>query len=540
MSFFNDDHEEGDFMQKHVQAKKQVKKAIKAANNITLLRVLLIAVLLVGQLMLHFWMLKTLNDRMVYFLAASEVFGLVLAVAIVNDRSNPGYKIAWIVLILVLPIFGASIYLILGSGFMTRGTRRALARAENQVDEALTANPALLAAVEKENPAAAREMTYLQNTVCCPPYGGTRSEFLSPGEVKFSRMKEALMKAERFIFLEYFIIATGKMWQEVLDILIEKAKAGVEVRVMYDDFGSLMTLPAQNLQYLERQGIKCCVFGKLVPVWSVLINHRDHRKILVIDGKVGFTGGINLADEYINAYQKHGHWKDASVVLEGPAVWSLTAFFLSSWGYVNRVIEDFSPYRYPEALPELEADLALGVVQPYLDSPLDKEPVGENVYMNMITRAQKYLYLESPYLVIDHEMMTALCNAAKQGVDVRIVTPHIGDHWYVHALSRANYEELTEAGVRIYEYTPGFIHAKVCLCDDELAVVGTINLDYRSLFLHFEDAVLFYRTPLLADIKRDFFEILDVSQEITHEACVAAPWYRKLGRGLLKIFAPLM
>ena len=332
------------------------------------------------------------------------------------------------------------------------------------------------------------------------------------------------------------------MWQEVLDILIEKAKSGVEIRLMYDDFGSLMTLPYKYERYLSQYGIKSCVFGKLVPIWSVLINNRDHRKILVVDGKVGITGGINIADEYINDYEKHGYWKDSSVIIRGESVWSLTVFFLSSWGYVNGVNEDYTKYRFhqPDDSSDIKNMPQSGLVLPYLDSPLDKEPVGQNVYLNIINRAERYVYIETPYLVIDNEMMNALCNAAKQGIDVRIVTPHIPDHWYVHAVSKSNYMQLIESKVKIYEFTPGFIHSKIFICDDKISVVGTINMDYRSLFLHFEDAVFFYKSALIKDIYKDFMDILDKSQEITLDWCRSTPWYRKLGRAILKVFAPLM
>lgn len=515
---------------------EKMKRLARAGNNVAVLRMAYIFFSLGLQLCILFYALWRLEEYFIYFYAICSGIGLVLSLFIVNNRSNPGYKIAWILIVLTLPIFGILLYLLFGKEYAGRRVQRRLLRAKNQVREALEQDCAQREGLLAENPEAENQMRYLLHMESCPPYAGTRAEFLSPGGVKFARMKEELRKAERFIFLEYFILSSGQMWDEILEILIEKAKAGVEVRVIYDDLGSLLSLPRHCGDFLRANGIAHCVFGKLVPVLSALINHRDHRKILVIDGKVGITGGINIADEYINVKKKHGYWKDASILLEGEAVWPLTCFFLSTWGYVNNVTEDFHRYR----AEQYSISESSGLYQPYYDSPLDGEQVAENVYLNMITRAKRYIYIETPYLVIDHEMTVALCNAAKQGVDVRIVTPHIGDRWYVQAVTRSNYGELIQSGIRIFEYTPGFIHAKVFICDDETASIGTVNLDYRSLYLHFECGVLLHKAPVLADMKADFEEILAVSQEISYAQCKAVPWYRRMGRGIIRVFAPLL
>ena len=268
------------------------------------------------------------------------------------------------------------------------------------------------------------------------------------------------------------------------------------------------------------------------------MNNRDHRKICVIDGHTGFTGGINLADEYINVRELYGHWKDTAIMMRGDAVWSLTVMFLSMWDYIHGEQSDYELYR-PQIYQQdqLPSD---GYFQPFSDNPLDDEPVGENVYLNMINRAQRYVYITTPYLIISNEMMTALTNAAKSGVDVRIITPHIPDKWYVHMVSQAHYTQLIEAGVRIFEYTPGFIHAKSFVADDEYAVVGTINLDYRSLYLHFECATWMYRSSCIAAIRKDFADTQAVSEEITMDACKAVPFPKRLLRNILKVFAPLM
>lgn len=328
------------------------------------------------------------------------------------------------------------------------------------------------------------------------------------------------------------------MWDPILEILERKARAGLDVRVMYDDLGCMLTLPAHYKRVLEEKGIRCCVFNPFVPVLSSRLNNRDHRKICVIDGHTGFTGGINLADEYINAYKKHGHWKDSAVLLRGDAVWSLTLMFLSLWDYMCGTREDYALYHPRRYLPEpVPGD---GIVQPYTDSPLDDEAVGETVYLNLINKADRYVYITTPYLIISNEMITALTTAAKSGLDVRIITPHIADKWYVHAVTRAYYEVLIEAGVRIFEYTPGFIHAKTFTVDDEYGVVGTINLDFRSLYLHFECAAWMYRCSCIPVMREDFLRTQQVSQEVTLEECRGVNLVTRVVRSVLRVFAPLM
>ena len=390
---------------------------------------------------------------------------------------------------------------------------------------------------EQLPPDAANQSRYISHCAYCPPYQNTTTEYLPLGEVKFERMVEELKKAKHYIFLEYFIIQEGKMWNTILDILRQKAAEGVDVRVIYDDMGCIMILPTGYDRTLEQMGIKCRIFNPFVPILSSRFNTRDHRKICVIDGNVGFTGGINLADEYINAYEKHGHWKDTSILLKGEAVFNLTVMFLSMWDYLDGTTgkTDYSRY-YPTVWDEN----AKGYVQPFADNPLDDEAVGETVYLNLINKAKRYVYITTPYLILSSEMLTALTSAAKCGVDVRIITPHIPDKWYVHAVSRSHYQPLIEAGVKIYEYTPGFIHAKTFVVDDDYAVVGTINLDYRSLYLHFECAVWMYQTPSVAQVRDDFFKTQQISQEITLEECRSLSFPRRLGRSVLRVFAPLM
>ena len=499
-------------------------------------RVVITALLIVLQALLLFGFIWKLDNYFVYFYAGSVLLSLLIILGIINSKSNPAYKIAWLIPILLFPVFGGLVYLLFGSDRTGRYLRKKLQGIGTEMDNVI-GEAHRRSGAEQLPPDAANQSRYISHCAYCPPYQNTTTEYLPLGEVKFERMVEELKKAKHYIFLEYFIIQEGKMWNTILDILRQKAAEGVDVRVIYDDMGCIMILPTGYDRTLEQMGIKCRIFNPFVPILSSRFNTRDHRKICVIDGNVGFTGGINLADEYINAYEKHGHWKDTSILLKGEAVFNLTVMFLSMWDYLDGTTgkTDYSRY-YPTVWDEN----AKGYVQPFADNPLDDEAVGETVYLNLINKAKRYVYITTPYLILSSEMITALTSAAKCGVDVRIITPHVPDKWYVHAVSRSHYQTLIEAGVKIYEYTPGFIHAKTFVVDDDYAVVGTINLDYRSLYLHFECAVWMYQTPSVAQVRDDFFKTQQISQEITLEECRSLSFPRRLGRSVLRVFAPLM
>jgi cardiolipin synthase len=501
-------------------------------------RVTVVATAIIVQLALLLLMLLRFQEYFFYFYAVSIFLSILVVLYIINNKSNPAYKIAWIIPILLVPVFGGLIYLLFGGNKLSAHERKKMARLKRCFRNIHLLRFDALGEIDKISPDAANQSRYILNAADSPPFQNTSAEYLPSGEAKFQRMLEELEKARHYIFLEYFIIQEGKMWNPILEILERKAREGLDVRVMYDDIGCLLTLPSNYRQTLEQKGIRCCVFNPFVPVLSSRLNNRDHRKICVIDGHTGFTGGINLADEYINAYEKHGHWKDTAVLLRGDAVWSLTVMFLSMWDYVSGAQEDFSLYL--PRLHQLHPQPCDGFVQPYTDSPLDDEAVGETVYLNLINKAKRYVYITTPYLIISNEMITALCTAAKSGVDVRIITPHIADKWYVHAVTRAYYETLAEAGVKIFEYTPGFIHAKAFTVDDELGVVGTINLDFRSLYLHFECAAWLFRCRCILDMRDDFLATQAVSQEITLKECRAVRLPTRLLRSVLRLFAPLM
>lgn len=432
---------------------------MKKLLKFLLQRVVLVALAILIQIAVLTVVIWKLNSYFVYFYAACMIIGLIMVVFIINDKSNPGYKIAWIVPILFVPIFGVIFYITFGGNRMSKRA----AKKQNAIIERLKSEcPPHKAEFDKlkaENPVAAGQSQYITNYAYSPLYQNTYTQYLPLGEIKFAKMVEELKKAEKFIFLEYFIIEQGKMWNTILDILVEKAKQGVDVRVVYDDMGCIMTLPYGYNKKLESYGIKCRVFNPFMPVMSPRFNNRDHRKIAVIDGHTGFTGGINLADEYINACEKHGHWKDSAIMLKGEAVSSLTDMFLSIWDFLDKTSEDFDKYKFTD-INISEEYKPCGYVQPYTDSPMDGEPVGETVYMNLINNAVDYVYITTPYLIIDSEMVTALDMAAKRGVDVRIITPHVPDKWYVHSVTRAYYETLLECGVKIYEYTLALYTAK--------------------------------------------------------------------------------
>ena len=498
-------------------------------------RVFLVGISILIQLGALFTVLLRFNEYYQQFNLICSVLSLIIVINIVGNRSNPSYKIAWIIPIMLFPIFGWLLYLLFGGNRLSKRTRRKMQSMNDVMVQELKSSCRVDSFAELEGEDARIMASYIERNALCPVYGNTETEYFPLGEKQFESIIHELKNAQRYIFLEYFIIEPGKMWNSVLEILEEKAASGVDVRVLYDDMGCMFALPRNYSNELKKKGIKCCVFNPFLPVLSVRMNNRDHRKILVIDGKVAYTGGTNLADEYINEKERFGHWKDTAILLRGEAVWSFTVMFLNMWNFAAGTKEDFGTFR-----PVLESGCCTGFVQPYGDSPLDDEPVGETVYLNLINKAKRYVYLTTPYLIIDHTTVSALSSAAKAGVDVRIITPHIPDKKVIFEVTRAHYLPLLEAGVKIYEYTPGFIHAKTFAADDRFGTVGTVNMDYRSMFLHFEDGVMLYDTPSVLDIKKDFLATLEASQEVTLEESKSSPLRKRALRGLLRIFAPLM
>lgn len=466
----------------------------------------------------------------------STIVGLIFVILILNNRVSPAYKMSWIIVFMMSPIFGGLFYFLFSSDQTKKKFLKEMQPMNEQLNFYLPQNPKTFQRLKNSDLASANQSKYLKDFAHCPVYENTALTYFSLGEHKFERLLAELESAKSFIFMEYFIIDEGYMWQSILNILKKKAKKGLDVRLIYDDFGTMINLPTGYAQELESFGIKVAIFNPIVPLLSIRMNNRDHRKIAVIDGHTAFNGGVNLADEYINHVERFGHWKDTAIMLQGDAVWSFTVMFLSMWSYLTQSTEDFTLFK-PQ---QMEPVQSLGFVQPFTDSPLDREFVGESVYLNLIWNAKAYIYITSPYLVLDSEMINALSLAAKRGIDVRLITPKIADKWYVHAMTRANYRYLIEDGVKIYEYTPGFIHAKMFVVDDLYGVIGTINLDYRSLYLHYECATWMYKTDTVLEMKADMEACFEVSEEVLLDAYNQVTFREKLLFLMLRILAPLM
>lgn len=504
-------------------------------------RLFFVGVAILVQIIWFIGFIYLLGSKYQWFSALIQVICILAVWWISNKRINPSYKLAWTILILSFPVVGAALYFLFGKSRITRAAEKNFEKVVRVSEPFLRENQRYREQLEKADLQINKQSVYMRDYAGCPVYQNTVTEYFPVGELLYQKMIEELEKAEHFIFLEYFIIDNGEMWQTILNILEKKAGAGLDVRLIYDDMGCVNTLPAKFYEEIRARGIQCEVFNRFLPVVSVILNNRDHRKIMVIDGHTGFTGGINLADEYINRKVRFGYWKDTGVMLKGEAVWSFTVMFLRMWSGMKgntRELQDICRYRthsYYEG--NFEND---GFVQPYGDTPLDHETVGENVYLNIINQAKKYVYIFTPYLIIDNEMMNSLCLAAKNGVDVRIVTPGIPDKKLVFLLTESYYEQLIDAGVRIFEYEPGFLHAKSFVCDDEVATVGTVNLDYRSLYLHFECGVWMYRSRAVMQVKEDVLDTLEHSVEITKKYCRDRSMPVRLTQSLLRLFAPML
>lgn len=467
------------------------------------------------------------------------VLGIIMVAFISLKDINPAYKLAWTIVILVFPVVGVVFYLLAGNKRPSKKLSSKLNRVYHDTNCLMPQNLDILEDMEKEDVDCARISKYIKDFAPFPVYKNTATKYYPVGDECFPDMIEALKNAKHFIFIEYFIIDKGIMWDSILDILKQKASEGLDVRVLYDDIGSLTTLHGGYSRVLEKNGIKCIAFNPFVPFISLVMNNRDHRKIMVIDGHTGFTGGINLADEYINKKVRFGHWKDNGIKLIGEGVWSMTLMFLQMWNSLRPTdtLEDYEKFK-PHIHKEEEFEQN-GYVQPYGDSPLDEEVTGENVYISILNMAKKYVYITTPYLIIDSEMANALCLAAKRGVDVRIITPGIPDKKTVFQLTRSFYTELIKAGIKIYEYTPGFVHGKTFVCDDKVATVGTINMDFRSLYLHFECGIYMYDTSCIKNIKEDLLDTMDKSECKNLDKKSHGLIYYAY-KGILRILAPLL
>ena len=496
-------------------------------------RTAVIIVLLALQVALLFFGFFRLGKYIYY--GGSMLLSLVVALMVVNKPGNPAGKITWILLIMLFPVFAALFYLYVETELGHRLAKRRLEKIAAQTASFAQPRPEMLQRLRERDPGLAGLAAYMERSGGWSAYGNSNAAYLPIGEAALEAILAQLEGAESFIFLEYFIVEEGYMWGRILSVLERKALEGVEVRVMYDGTCAVGRLPYQYPKKLEKLGIRCKMYAPLRPLVSTHYNNRDHRKILVVDGRAAFTGGINLADEYINRKTLHGHWKDTAVMVTGEAVRSFTLMFLQMWNVSAWEDEDYA--RYLDASVPAEG---AGWVIPYGDSPFHRESMGEMVYMDILNRATEYVHIMTPYLIIDHEMATALTFAAKRGVDVKLIVPSQTDKRAVFAVTKSYYRGLIEGGVQIYEYTPGFIHAKSFVSDGDTAVVGSINLDYRSLYLHFECAALFYGAPVVGAVEADFQQTLGKCQRMTVESCRHDRLGRRLLGWLLRPLAPLM
>lgn len=483
---------------------------------------------------------RFLSINLAYFYGAFTLLSALVIVYILNKEQNPSFKMTWMVPVAAVPVFGTLFYLLVELKIIEKFMDKKLNFNLEQTECYLEQNPKILEQLLRVSRRNANLAHYLKESGHFPVYGNTNAQYFPSGEEMFEVIKKELMEAKRFIFLEYFIIERGEMWDSILELLERKSEEGVEVRIMYDGMCSISLLPHNYVNVLKEKGLKAKVFSPIRPIFSSYQNNRDHRKILVIDGHTAFTGGVNLADEYINRKVRFGYWKDSGIMLKGDAVTSFTMMFLQMWNISGEEPENYGNYlRDPEYYYPLELGME-GFVIPYGDSPLDSETIGEEIYLDIIYSARYYVHIMTPYLILDYEMVKALTFAAKKGVEVTVILPDIPDKKYAFLLAKSHYKELLQAGVQIFQYTPGFIHSKVFTSDDTKATVGTVNLDFRSLYLHFECGTYLYRNEVIQQIERDYQYTLTKCRRIVLEDVKKDLWYETFAGRALRLFAPLM
>ena len=492
------------------------------------------SILILLQIFLFVYLLFSSNKLASYAYLLVDVLSVLITLYLINKSYEPTQKLSWLLFIIILPIVGVPVYLLFSSNHISKKYSKIYVVDDpNEKEE--QEYQRVIEDLENKDPNIASQFRYIHDKAGLPVKDGTKTEYFPSGELYFDKLLQELKKAKKYIFMQYFIVEEGKMWNSILTILRKKVEEGVDVRLIYDDLGCIKTLPYGYDRKLRKLGIKCYKFNKFIPVVSASHNNRDHRKITIIDGQVGFMGGINLADEYINEVEKYGRWKDAGIMLQGKAVDNLLAIFMPTYNVVAKKKDDIEEYKCSEFVD------GEGYVQVYGTGPIPayNENVAIDVYLNMIYSSTKYLYITTPYLITDYNMMHALEVAAKRGVDVRIVTPHIPDKKLVFMLTQQSYEQLLKSGVKIYEYTPGFIHSKVMVSDDDKAIVGTINLDYRSLVHNFECATYIYKDPTILNIKEEYMDLLDDCDEVDLKNC-KVKWYVSLLRKTLSFFSPVL
>ena len=517
-------------------------------------RFFVIVSLIILQIVIIYSVFSKFIEFLPHFQVIQIIFSIVMVIYLFNSSMDASAKLTWMVIMSVVPVPGAIFFLFTKEELGYTGFGKRFYDIQRDTKDVIEQSEDTMIRLAEDRSGTDELCKYVNRQGTCPIYDKTDVVYFPLGEDKFERLLVELSKAEKYIYLEYFILEEGYMWGKILEILVEKAKAGVDVRVMYDGTCEITTLPHDYTKRLENLGIRSKMFSPLMPLVSTYFNYRDHRKILVIDGRVAFNGGVNLADEYINRKEKFGHWKDTAIMLEGKAAESFALMFLQMWNVTERDLnltrEDYYKLIEPpvgkddskenSASDSRQKDSGNGYVMPYADSPLDSDKVGENVYMDILYRANDYVHIMSPYLILDDEMKSALKFAAERGVDVKIILPGIADKKVANALAKSYYYELIQSGVKLYEYTPGFVHAKVFVSDDIKGTVGTINLDYRSLYHHFECATYLYHTSCIVDMEEDFQETLAKCREVTFDTIRKEKLFNKVVGRIARLAAPLM
>ena len=514
---------------------KKLKKLLRLIFGRTTLGTLFLLI----QILVLFAGFNWFREYLIYMYGGSAMLSALILIYIISDEGNSTIKLSWVVPILVFPVFGTLFYLFLTLQPGTHRINRRIEEVGTKLRPYLLQDPEVLAHYESISASGGNLVRYMNQYGRFPAYENTGARYFPLGDDMFPVLLEELKKAEHFIFMEYHAIEDAESFARLKHILENKAQSGVEVRIFYDDLGSIFFLNKEFIKQMRQKGIQCRVFNPLKVIVNMFMNNRDHRKITVIDGKVGFTGGYNLADEYFNITHPYGYWKDTGIKLQGDAVKSLTASFLTMWNAIEHTDNDYN--KYLDATDgTYKAVMKDCYVQPYSDNPLGQDRIGEDVYLNILKNAKDYVYITTPYLIITDEMERELRLAVKRGVDVRIVTPGIPDKKLVYRITRSYYEPLCSAGVRIYEYTPGFCHAKQWVCDDEVSVVGTINMDYRSLYLHFENAVFIYNKATALSVKQDMLNNFEAGHEVTADYAKDVIKPLRLGVCMLRMISPLL
>ncbi len=523
---------DGENMDKQtVEGKSSVKNGVRRLFFVVLAIILEIVFVLV----IAVWF----NNYANWITTVTHLAALALVLLIYSQHRSASIKMPWIMLIMAMPLLGVVLYVLIGLNAYTGAMKRRYEEIDRQLLPRLIHSDEHRAELKEKDPAYSKLSEYLDHYSGYPLYKNTDVRYYSEAYMGLDAQVADMRKAKDFIFMEYHAIEDAEAFHRIEEVLVKKVKEGVEVRIFYDDVGSIGFITTDFVKRMEEKGIRCRVFNPFLPGLNMFLNNRDHRKITVIDGRVAFTGGYNLANEYFNLTHPYGYWKDTGIRLEGDAVRSLTITFLEMWNAIKG--NDINDENYEQYLKKYDYRAkGDGFVQPYADLPLDKEHVGENVYANMASGAKNYVYYVTPYLIITDEMNYTLGLAAKSGVDVRIITPGIPDKKTIYALTRSYYAQLVQSGVRIYEYSPGFCHCKMSVADDRTATCGTINLDYRSLYHHFENGCVIYHDPSVMEIKKDFEDMLSQSREVTERYRSGRSRFMRMGQLILRLFAPLL